>query len=135
MDDVEYILAKVSVNIIAIKDDQILMVQQARPEHVAGKWSLPGGKVDIGESFEEAVIRETKEEVGLEASNIQHVGIVHDRPDSTVKHIFTVKVSEGKFAYDPEELLEVKWHDIKDVMNDKIDLRGDWVKKALTMIG
>ena len=134
MEDIKHILAKVSVNIIAIKDDQVLMVQQARPEHVAGKWSLPGGKVDIGESFDETVIRETKEEVGLEASNIKHIGIIHDHPDSTVKHIFTAKINDGEFTHNPEEILEVKWQYIRNVMNDKIDLRGDWVKKALAMI-
>lgn len=40
----------------------------------AGKINAPGGRLDPGESFEQAAIREVQEEVGLEVSNLQYAG-------------------------------------------------------------
>ena len=45
--------------------EQILLVQRKRPPF-AGCWSLPGGSVELGETVEEALIREVREETGLE---------------------------------------------------------------------
>jgi len=47
------------------------------PNH-AGQFSLPGGKVHVGESFEEAVIREVHEEVGLLLSETDILGRIDD---------------------------------------------------------
>src|SRR3972149_4314104 len=43
---------------------RVLLVQRAS-EPLAGQWSLPGGAVELGETLEEAVVRELKEETGL----------------------------------------------------------------------
>ena len=52
-----------------IKNDQgeYLLVQRIKTsKFFAGMWETPGGKLDPGESFEEALVREAKEEIGLE---------------------------------------------------------------------
>lgn len=134
MENIDYILAKVSVNIIIKKGNDVIMVQQARPERVYGKWSLPGGKVNIGESFEGAVRREILEETGLTVTDTKHLGIIHDAPDTTIKHVFIAEVKDGDFKYDKEELLDVKRCNIQEVFDDKMPLRGEWVKQAIDMI-
>lgn len=56
----------VSVGLV-VRDNKVLMVRRSEPE-VAGahlKWEFPGGKVDFGETPEEAVVREIKEETGV----------------------------------------------------------------------
>lgn len=55
----------VGVGAIILRDDLVLLVQRGT-EPSYGKWSLPGGLVELGESLHEAVLREVKEEVGLE---------------------------------------------------------------------
>jgi 8-oxo-dGTP diphosphatase len=55
----------VGVGAIILRDDQVLLVQRGS-EPSYGKWSVPGGLVELGESLQEAVAREVKEEVGLD---------------------------------------------------------------------
>ena len=55
----------VGVGAVVFRDGKVLLVQRGR-EPAYGKWSLPGGLVKVGESLEDAVQREVREEVGLE---------------------------------------------------------------------
>ena len=55
----------VAVGILLLDEhEQLLLIQRARPP-AAGKWSVPGGKVELGESLEAAALRELREETGL----------------------------------------------------------------------
>lgn len=44
---------------------EVLLVGRARPPRM-GEWSIPGGKVDMGESLREALLREVREETGID---------------------------------------------------------------------
>ena len=54
----------VGVGAVILDDDRILL-EQRKNEPSKGKWSVPGGLVELGESLEDAVVREVKEETGL----------------------------------------------------------------------
>ncbi len=131
-----YILSKVSVNCLVKKGDKILLVQQARPDHARGKWSVPGGKVDEGENFHDAVRREMKEEVGLDISAIKPIGIIHEAPYKTVKHIFLVSVEKGEIKFNESEILDVKWFTLNEIkeMGKSSLLRGEWIQQAIDLI-
>ncbi|MCX7979358.1 MAG: (deoxy)nucleoside triphosphate pyrophosphohydrolase [Bdellovibrionaceae bacterium] len=49
------------------KDNKILVGQRPINNSLAGQWEFPGGKIEVGESPEEALARELKEELGIEA--------------------------------------------------------------------
>lgn len=49
-----------------MRDDAVLLIQRGT-EPGKGLWSLPGGRVELGETMAEAVVREFQEEVGLDA--------------------------------------------------------------------
>ena len=66
-----------AVGAIVFRGSAVLLVQRAKPP-AQGKWSIPGGVVQLGETLEEAVIREFREEVQLEVRPLQ-VGKVLDR--------------------------------------------------------
>jgi 8-oxo-dGTP diphosphatase len=53
------------VGAVAVLDGNLLLVQR-RNEPGAGEWSVPGGRVEPGETLAEAVVRELAEETGLE---------------------------------------------------------------------
>jgi 8-oxo-dGTP diphosphatase len=57
----------VAVGVLLLDGDRVLLVQRARPPHV-GKWTVPGGGVEVGETLEEAALRELREETGLQCT-------------------------------------------------------------------
>ena len=61
----------VGVGAIIIKGEEVLLAKRGK-EPGYGKWSIPGGAVNLGETLEEAVVREVCEEVNLEV----RVGVV-----------------------------------------------------------
>jgi 8-oxo-dGTP diphosphatase len=56
----------VAVGAVALVDGALLMVKRANPPE-AGRWTLPGGRVEPDETLEAAVVREVREETGLSA--------------------------------------------------------------------
>ena len=54
----------VGVGAVIIEQNRVLLVQRGR-EPLKGKWSLPGGMLELGESLAEGVVREVREETGL----------------------------------------------------------------------
>ena len=55
----------VGVGAVVIDTDRVLLIKRAH-EPLKGQWSLPGGRVELGETLEQAVAREVREETGLD---------------------------------------------------------------------
>jgi 8-oxo-dGTP diphosphatase len=61
--------------IVRHSDGRILVIQRDHPP-AEGRWSLPGGRVEPGEDAEAAVVREVREETGLDVAVVREVGTV-----------------------------------------------------------
>ncbi|MDY6808859.1 MAG: NUDIX hydrolase [Actinomycetota bacterium] len=76
--------------------DRLLLVQRAHPPQ-AGRWTVPGGKVEAGESLEAAVAREVLEETGLHIEVGEKAWVVDIPADAVVfeVHDFVAEVRSG----------------------------------------
>lgn len=66
---------RVGVGAVVLDGGRVLLVQRGRPPG-QGKWSLPGGLLDLGERLEDAVIREVEEECGLRVQILGLCGVI-----------------------------------------------------------
>ena len=57
---------QVVVGAAIVRDGRVLACRRTAPPEVAGRWELPGGKVEPGESPDAALVREVREELGVE---------------------------------------------------------------------
>jgi len=75
---------EVCVGAVVIDDGRLLLVRRGRGP-AAGEWSVPGGRVERDELLEEAVVRELREETGIDlAADSVRLFAVHSAPDGTL---------------------------------------------------
>ena len=65
-----------AVGAIALSEGRVLLIQRGKPP-AQGQWTLPGGAIEVGESPEEALIREIQEECQLEIRPLRVAEIVN----------------------------------------------------------
>jgi 8-oxo-dGTP diphosphatase len=95
---------------LIMKEDRILMKLAVRGIS-KGRWNFPGGKIDAGETPEQANYREALEETGLRISEAQYHGKLffafEGRPEKDwYVHIFSTKSFEGKITESDEGRLQ-----------------------------
>ena len=80
-----------------VVDDRNRILLQRRTD--SGNWALPGGAMDIGETFAESAVREVKEETGFDVRHLprmrHHGGSLHVSSESTAVEFFTFEEAAG----------------------------------------
>ena len=110
--------------IIPFPPDKILLIKR-RTMPFSGYWALPGGRVDSGETVEQAIVREVKEETGLDVAVTRKIGEYHERGvQDGVEYdyypaCFLVNVAGGEIKKQESEIEEIKLfslHEIPEVL-------------------
>ena len=102
---------------LIFRSGQLLITQRLAKAHLGGLWEFPGGKRETGEMFEQCLVREIREELGIEIS----VGelfeeISHDYPEKFVHlKFFICKLISGEPQ--PLDCAAVKWISKSELSN------------------
>uniref|UniRef100_A0A3B4G6Q1 Nudix hydrolase 18 n=1 Tax=Pundamilia nyererei TaxID=303518 RepID=A0A3B4G6Q1_9CICH len=97
------------------------MVQEAKPDCYK-QWYLPAGRVEVGESLEEAMKREVKEEAGFESEPVTLL-LIQEQGPQWIRFIFLAKVTGGSLkslSAADQESLQASWWD----RQSELQLRG-----------
>ena len=102
-------------------ENRVLCVQRSRhtKEYKSLKWEFPGGKVEVGESREEALVREIREElsVDIEVSEF-FMTVEHTYPDfHLTMHVFKCVLDQGEITLN--EHVDMKWLKVEEL--DQLD--------------
>lgn len=70
---------------VVFRDGRVLITQRRPDDHLGGLWEFPGGKRESGETFEECLQRELREELGIEVAVGECLGsVTHPYPEKTI---------------------------------------------------
>lgn len=110
------------------KDDLVLAVQRSHVMAMPLKWEFPGGKIEPGETEEFCLVREIKEELGLEIAVGKKLDpVIHDYGDFTIHLIpFLAEVLQGELQLDEHK--DFRWLPIKHLRN------LDWAAADLPIV-
>lgn len=129
---------------LILHNDQVLLIKKARGPYT-GKYDLPGGKVEFGESFEAALQREINEETNLEAKSYTFhstqsliVDYINEKGEQIHFHhlgvIYAVEVNKDqnslKTAGDDHDSLGAVWMELKDCKVEELSPFAREVLKA-----
>jgi len=107
----------VVAGVIRGADGRVLITQRMADDTLGGYWEFPGGKVDEGEELKAALLRELREEIGVETEiGAQIHSIVHAYPDRDVRlFFFDVRILSGE----PQklEVADLRWVTLDELMN------------------
>jgi 8-oxo-dGTP pyrophosphatase MutT (NUDIX family) len=104
---------RVSTKALIVKEDKVLLIMESD-----GRWELPGGGLEVGESFESGIKREVHEELGVNVTEIspQPLYIWTLVDDDSQKGLtpkvilcFKVKIDSFNFKGDPEESVKMNF--------------------------
>ncbi len=110
---------RVGVGVFVFKSGKFLM-QQRKGAHGAGSWSVPGGHLEFGESFEETARREVEEETGLKIKNVRFGAVTNDHFTDENKHYVTIWMlsdyeSGEEYITEPDKCIRQAWHTFDDL--------------------
>ena len=88
---------------------KLLITQRRVQDHLGGLWEFPGGKREAGETFEQCLVREIQEELGVEITVGElFAEIAHDYPEKSVHlKFFICRLLSG--TPQPIECAAVRW--------------------------
>ncbi|MBC7868679.1 NUDIX domain-containing protein [Candidatus Saccharibacteria bacterium] len=110
---------RVGIGVFIFKNGKFLMLQR-QGAHGEGSWSVPGGHLEFGESFEETACREVKEETNLEIKHVRFGAVTNDYFTDEDKHYVTIWMlsewaSGQEYNVEPDKCINQEWYSFEDL--------------------
>lgn len=107
------------------QEGKYLLIQEAR-EDFHGKWNLPAGQLDPGETVSEAAKREIYEECGfsVELTGVCQIGSWKLVDNIAIGIIFSTKIVGGEINFNPDEIMDAKWFTYDEILAMRSELRS-----------
>jgi 8-oxo-dGTP diphosphatase len=111
--------ARIGIAVFVFKEGKFLMGCR-RGAHGEGTWSIPGGHLEFGESFEETARREVLEETGVQIRNVRFGAVTNDYFKKEHKHYVTVWMlsdwdSGQEKLVEPDKFVEMQWREFNNL--------------------
>lgn len=86
---------RVVVGGAVLHEGRLLAARRSAPPELAGRWELPGGKVEPGETPDGALVRELREELGVETAAVERLPGAWPLRAGLVLHVWTARLVSG----------------------------------------
>ncbi len=118
-----------AVIVAVVRDGRILLAQARRFPSVF--FSVLAGFVEAGETFEECVHREIREEAGIEVMNLRYFGSQPWPFPHTMMVGFTAEYARGELLIEEKELVQAGWFEPEEVSRLQIPRRGTIARQLI----
>jgi 8-oxo-dGTP pyrophosphatase MutT (NUDIX family) len=125
----------VAVHLLLEQDGKLLMPRRSNTGYEDGKWSLPAGHVDQDESATTALVRETKEELGILIKDFSFVHALHKKDpvdgEERIDLFFNCTKWKGVVTkMEPDKCSALEWYNPNELPSDTIE----YIKHAINAI-
>jgi 8-oxo-dGTP diphosphatase len=107
---------------VIVEEGRVLLTQRKAGTHLAGAWEFPGGKVESGEDPREALRRELREEIGIEASVGEIVDVTFHRYEEADKAVLLLFFEAARAAGSPApraiDVAACKWAGVEELREE-----------------
>ena len=136
--DANTVVVHVAAAAIFNSQGRVLITRRAEHQHQGGLWEFPGGKVEVGESVQDALARELHEEIGIDVQQVRPlIRVRHDYSDKSVLlDVWRVDVFTGEAPFVSDKGKEgqpLSWVSVDDLSDYDFPAANEPIVRAVQL--
>src|SRR5919202_1744822 len=107
------------------RGERLLVIKRGPEVILPGYWTPPSGRIEPGETHEDALVREVEEELGVKAAPVAKVWECPTDDDEFLLHWWTAEMDSRELYPDPGEVADVRWVTREEFLRLEPTFAGD----------